>query len=250
MWQKQHSNSSYRESIKALEADIQHANNVSSALPRDYDGDYIQMRLSYSPFAPIFLYLIEWLDYSCTDALPNYLGLLHVLIYKVYVDGMPTMSSQERKATLREFYAVIYPSLMQLEGEIIELEDCKRTGNRHNEALSKKRMEERTKLSEMDLDDECGICMETGTKMVLPNCGHSMCIGCFRDWNVRSQSCPFCRGNLQRLNSRDLWVLTSDKDVVDTNTLAKENLRRLYLYIGNLPLVMPQPDMFVYDYMI
>jgi hypothetical protein len=39
--------------------------------------------LSYSPFAPILLYLIEWMDYSCTDTLPNYLGLLHILIYKV-----------------------------------------------------------------------------------------------------------------------------------------------------------------------
>lgn len=55
----------------------------AAALPRDYCGDCIQMRLSYSLFAPFLLYLIEWMDYSCTDTLPNYLGLLHVLIYKV-----------------------------------------------------------------------------------------------------------------------------------------------------------------------
>jgi len=41
------------------------------------------MRLSYGPFAPFLLYLIEWMDYSCTDTLPNYLGLLNVLVYKV-----------------------------------------------------------------------------------------------------------------------------------------------------------------------
>lgn len=105
MWQNQTSKSSFSDSIKTLEADIQHANTLSAALPRDYCGNYVQMRLSYSPFAPLFLFLIEWMDYSCTDTVPSYLGLLHVLIYKVYGDGMlPSMSSQERKATLREFY--------------------------------------------------------------------------------------------------------------------------------------------------
>lgn len=29
------------------------------------------------------MYLIEWMDYSCTDALPSYLGLLHIIIHKV-----------------------------------------------------------------------------------------------------------------------------------------------------------------------
>lgn len=55
----------------------------ASALPRDYDGNYFQMKLSYSPFAPIFLFLSEWLDFSCTDTLPMYLGLLHILIFNV-----------------------------------------------------------------------------------------------------------------------------------------------------------------------
>lgn len=55
----------------------------AAALPRDYCGDCIQMRLSYSPFAPFLLYLIEWMDYSCTDTLPSYLGLLDILINKV-----------------------------------------------------------------------------------------------------------------------------------------------------------------------
>jgi hypothetical protein len=33
-----------------------------------------------------------------------------------------------------------------------------------------------------DREDECGICLETCTKMVLPNCNHAMCINCYRDW--------------------------------------------------------------------
>nr|XP_008353031.2 E3 ubiquitin-protein ligase AIRP2-like isoform X1 [Malus domestica] len=254
MWQAQACKSSYGESIKALEADIQHANTLwdfcrAAALPGDYDGNCIQMRLSYSPFAPFFLYLIEWMDCCCTDILPNYLGLHHVLVYK---DGMPSLSSKEQVATLREFYAVIYPYLRQLEGEFNELEDNNNKRSRCTDVLGRKRMEDRRKHSDKDLerDDECGICMENCTKMVLPNCGHSMCITCFHDWNARSKSCPFCRGSLKRVSSRDLWVLTSIGDVIDAVTLAKENLRRFYLYIENLPVVVPATPIVVYDYML
>ena len=30
--------------------------------------------------------------------------------------------------------------------------------------------------------DECGICMELRGKVVLPNCSHTMCIKCYRQW--------------------------------------------------------------------
>ncbi|KNA10058.1 hypothetical protein SOVF_147870 [Spinacia oleracea] len=252
MWQKQQpSKSSYRESIKALEADIQHANNLAASLPRDYCGDSVQMKLSYSPLAPFFIYLIELMDYSCTDTLPTFLGLHHILLYKVYVDGMPTMSSQEKKASLREFYAVIYPSLMLLEGNLIESEEGKKR-TRSSDILSRNRVDDKRKLLDDDFerDDECGICMEPGTKMVLPTCGHSLCISCFQDWSSRSRSCPFCRGSLKRVDSKDLWVLTNNHEVVDSITIARENLTRFYLYIESLPLATPDAHFFMYDYMI
>ncbi|CAN1295367.1 E3 ubiquitin-protein ligase AIRP2 [Linum perenne] len=212
------------------------------------------MRLSYSPIAPYLLFLVEWMDYSCTDALPSYLGLLHVLVYKVYIDGVPTISSKERKASLREFYgilmeflvlavkrvcffSIIYPSLRQLEGQFEGSEERTR----------------RKKLADIEFerDDECGICMEKSSgQMVLPNCGHSFCMNCFHDWNSRSKSCPFCRGSLKRVRSRDLWVLVNNGDVVDAATLAKENLSRFYLYVENLPLVMPDTHAILFDYMI
>ncbi|KAK3040770.1 hypothetical protein RJ639_029114 [Escallonia herrerae] len=238
MWQKQHHRSSFRESIKALEADIQHANHLAAALPPDYGGDCVQMKISYSPFAPFLLFLIEWMDYTCTDSLPNYLGLLHILVYKVYFDGIPTISSEERRATLREFYAVMYPSLKQLEGYLIDLvEDDNRNMKFSNE--------------DFPSDDDCEICMETCHKMVLPDCGHSMCLRCFHDWNARSQSCPFCRGSLKRVTSRDLWDLVSKHDVVNMVSLAKENLRSFYLYIQTLPLIIaPDAHLLLYDYLI
>ncbi|GMH26086.1 hypothetical protein Nepgr_027929 [Nepenthes gracilis] len=251
MWQKQPSKSSYRESIKALEADLEHANNLAAALHRDYCGDYIQMRLSYSPLAPFFLYFIEWMGCRCTDTLPNFLGLLQILVYKGYVDGIPTMSSEEKKATLRDFYDVLFPSLRQLEGDLIESEECHKR-NRCSEVLSRKRTEDKRKLSERDLerDDECGICMEICTKMVLPRCGHSLCIRCFHDWNARSKSCPFCRGSLKRVNSKDLWVLITNFDVKDTMTIVRENISRFYLYVDGLPRHVRDSNVFVYDYMI
>lgn len=138
---------------------------------------------------------------------------------------MPTMSSKERKATLREFYglffflwllddkrsvcwffnffvlvnifcfhlldvcnllflaAVIYPSLRQLEGEFIELED-NALRSQSMEVLTRKRGDGRMKLSDNDLEkeEECGICMENCTRMLLPSCGHTMCNSCFHDW--------------------------------------------------------------------
>lgn len=251
MWQNHSQNSSFRESIKALEADVQHANTMALALPRDLDGDCVQMKVSYGFLAPFLLFLIEWMDYSCLDTLASCLGLLHILVYKVYVDGMPTMPPQERKATIREFYAIIYPSLKQLEGNLVELmkENTKVTQllNTSNGRVEEKRQSCKSIPGE---EEECGICMETDSKIVLPNCSHSMCVGCFHDWYIRSQSCPFCRGSLTRVNSRDLWVLTSDCDVVDSTTLEQENVRRFYLYIDKLPLAVPDTNVMLYDYMI
>jgi hypothetical protein len=99
--------------------------------------------MSYSPAASFLLFLVQWTDCSLAGAL----GLLRILIYKVpvcvrpcgsiselmvssadcafalresslnlcfawfcvqvYVDGTTTMSTHERKASIREFYGKI-----------------------------------------------------------------------------------------------------------------------------------------------
>lgn len=56
---------------------------------------------------------------------------------------------------------------------------------------------------------------------------------------TRSQSCPFCRDCLKRVDSGDLWVFMDSRDVIDMATLTRENLRRLFMYIDKLPLVVP-----------
>ncbi|KAI5448064.1 variant 3, E3 ubiquitin-protein ligase airp2 [Lathyrus oleraceus] len=103
--------------------------------------------------------------------------------------------------------------------------------------------------SDIDLEreEECGICMEMNSKIVLPNCNHAMCLKCYHEWRARSQSCPFCRDSLKRVDSCDLWVLTDSRDVVDMETVTRENLRRLFMYIDKLPLIIPDSLFDPYD---
>ncbi|XP_074298592.1 E3 ubiquitin-protein ligase AIRP2-like [Silene latifolia] len=235
---------SFKDSLKVLEADIQHANTLASELSREYDGACLQMRMSYAPAAHFLLFLVQWTDCNLAGAL----GLLRILIYKVYVDGTTTMSTHERKASIREFYAVIFPSLLQLENGITDTEDRKQKAI-CMEKYHKRDEEECIQFSDEDIEreEECDICMENCSKIVLPNCNHVMCLKCYRDWWSRSQSCPFCRDSLKRVNSGDLWVYTDNNDVVDMKTLTRENLRRLFMYIDKLPLIVHESLFDAYD---
>ncbi|RZB81616.1 E3 ubiquitin-protein ligase AIRP2 [Glycine soja] len=170
---------SFKDSLKVLEADIQHANTLASDFPREYDGACLQMRMSYSPAAHLFLFLVQWTDCHLAGAL----GLLRILIYKVYVDGTTTMSTHERKASIREFYAVIYPSLLQLEKGVTDTEDKKQKVV-CMERYRRRDDEEYRQSSDIDIEreDECGICMDMNSKIVLPNCNHAMCLKCYREW--------------------------------------------------------------------
>ncbi|XP_062157867.1 E3 ubiquitin-protein ligase AIRP2-like isoform X1 [Alnus glutinosa] len=244
--------SSYQDSLEVLEADIQHANALAAAIPRAKGGARLQMKLVYNHLAPLFLFLLQWMDCSWTCLLPRYLNLFHILVYKVYTDGRPNISMHGRKATIRDFYAVILPSLQRLHGSLEELKSAKEW-NQGMESSGRNSLEGDGRLVNVDLEreDECGICLEPCTKVVLPNCCHAMCIKCYRNWNTKSESCPFCRGSLKRVNSEDLWVLTCNDDVVDTETVSKEDLLRFYLYVNSLPKDYPDALFLVYyEYLI
>ena len=78
---------------------------------------------------------------------------------------------------------VIFPSLLQLQRGITEVEDRKQ---REMCAAKYKRRDEmdKGKLSEIDIEreEECGICLEINNKVVLPKCCHSVCMKCYRNW--------------------------------------------------------------------
>ncbi|XP_044479345.1 E3 ubiquitin-protein ligase AIRP2-like isoform X1 [Mangifera indica] len=244
---------SFKDSLKALEADIQFANTLASDYPREYDGACLQMRLSYSSAAHAFLFLVQWTDCRLAGAL----GLLRILIYKgvmnnglmqAYVDGKTTISIHERKASIREFYGVIFPSLLQLQRGITDVEDQKQKEICAAKYRKKDEMY-KGKFSEIDIEreEECGICMEIQTKIVLPACNHSMCMKCYRNWRARSHSCPFCRDSLRRVDSGDLWIYTSKNEIVDLASISRQNLKRLFMYIDKLPLITPDPILVSYD---
>ncbi|KAM3401930.1 hypothetical protein ACQJBY_006101 [Aegilops geniculata] len=163
----------FQESVKALEADIEHANALASEFMRDYDGSVIQMRMAYSAVAHV---LVQWTDCRLASAL----GLLKIMIYKVYAeDGTTTLPSWEREASIREFYGVIFPSLLQLPSGITELDD------RKQRRLCVDKFKRRDgDFSQVDLEREveCGICLEVNAKVVLPDCTHSLCLRCFEEW--------------------------------------------------------------------
>jgi len=81
---------SFRDSLKVLVADIEHATALASEYWRDYDRACLQMRMSYSPAVRIFLFLMQWTNCSLADA--------------VYVDDTTTMCTHERKASIMELY--------------------------------------------------------------------------------------------------------------------------------------------------
>ncbi|XP_024970211.1 E3 ubiquitin-protein ligase AIRP2-like isoform X3 [Cynara cardunculus var. scolymus] len=215
---------SYRDSLKVLEVDIQFANMLAASIPRDKGGACLRMELGYNDMAYILSFLLQWINFPCSCLLQTCLSFCYVIVHKVLPDGRPKLTSLGRKASIREFYDVILPSLKRL----------------------------RTNPLELDVsEDECGICLEPCTKMVLPNCCHAMCINCYHDWNMRSVSCPFCRGSLKRVNSGDLWVLPCMGDVVDQKTVSKEDKKRFYNFINKLPKDIPDAVFLVYnDYLI
>ncbi|OIW10413.1 hypothetical protein TanjilG_05561 [Lupinus angustifolius] len=159
----------------------------ASDLPMEYDGAYLQMRMAYSPVAHLFLFLVQWTHCHLAGAL----GLIRILIYKVYADGTTTVSIQERRASIREFYAVIYPSLMQLQKGVTDKEDNKQKAV-CMERYRRRDDEDHRQYSNIDIEreDECGICMEMNSKIVLPNCNHGMCLKCYWEWrdNVKGHA--------------------------------------------------------------
>nr|BAJ95466.1 predicted protein [Hordeum vulgare subsp. vulgare] len=163
----------FRESVKALEADIEHANALASEFLRDYDGSFIQMRMAYSAVAHV---LVQWTDCRLASAL----GLLKIMIYKMYAeDRTTTLPSWEREASIREFYGIIFPSLLQLPSGITELDDRKQ----RRLCIDKfKRRDGDFSQVDLEREVECGICLEVNAKIVLPDCTHSLCLRCFEEW--------------------------------------------------------------------
>jgi hypothetical protein len=78
---------------------------------------------------------------------------------------------------------VIYPSLLQLQRGVTDTEDKKQKAV-CLERYRRRDDEEHRQHTDIDIEreEECGICMEMNSKIVLPNCNHAMCLKCYREW--------------------------------------------------------------------
>ncbi|KAK2432692.1 E3 ubiquitin-protein ligase AIRP2 [Trifolium repens] len=191
---------SFKDSLKALEADIQFANTLASDYPRESDGACFQMRLSYSQSAQFLLFLVKWTDCHLAGAL----GLINILVYKVFDDGKTTMSVHERKATLKEFYGHFLTMRRSLShtmslrtvcpqqfSDMSSYDFCRGITDveeRKQKDLCATKYKPKDviikgKLSQIDIEreEECPICMEMTNKVVLPKCNHSLCMKCYHD---------------------------------------------------------------------
>lgn len=177
---------------------------------------------------PIFL--VAFLSFS-------FLGMKVAIwcLLQAYEDGNTSMYIHERKASIKQFYGaltwmflfsllksrcrafqfllflismvfielcchwtgVIFPSLLQLQRGITDIDDRKQrelcaTKYRRGDETSKGKLSE----IEIEREEECGICMEMNTKVVLPSCNHSLCLKCYRNWWANSSNLldfpPFC----------------------------------------------------------
>lgn len=83
--------------------------------------------------------------------------------------------------------AVIFPSLMQLHKGITDMDDKKQKAM-CQDRYRRRDDDDRRQFSEFDAEreEECGICMELNSKIVLPNCCHCMCMKCYREWYAAS----------------------------------------------------------------
>ncbi|KAJ0682210.1 hypothetical protein HanPI659440_Chr16g0644861 [Helianthus annuus] len=64
---------------------------------------------------------------------------------------------------------------------------------------------------------------------------------------TQSLSCPFCRVSLKRVDSSELWVYVDSKEAIDMATITRENLKRFFMYIDKLPLIIPTSNFDTYD---
>ncbi|CAH1446948.1 unnamed protein product [Lactuca virosa] len=158
------------------------------------------MRLSCSPAIDLFSFFFPWTDCKIAGAL----GLLRIFIYMTFADGKTTMCIQERRASIKDFYDVLFPSILQLQSGITDLEERKQK-EIYSKRYSRKEGFDKGKLSDADVEREieCGICMETNSRVVLPRIAAILvCLKCYRDWHERSRSCPSVGIALKKL----MWM--------------------------------------------
>ncbi|XP_038893593.1 E3 ubiquitin-protein ligase AIRP2-like [Benincasa hispida] len=151
-YQRLSSGHSYKDFLEFLEADMLHSN--AFFISKRQGWFILPGEISLYYLTPVILYLLQWMD---------------IPIYELL---QPTHSSAQ---------AVILPSLQRLCDYASQVDSIKDLDK--GMAISK-RLEHKRELLDLNIgrEDECGIFLESRTKIVLPHCCHAMCTNCYHDW--------------------------------------------------------------------
>jgi len=91
----------------------------------------------------------------------------------------------------------------------------------------------RPEVRRIESSDLCSVCYDVPNDVVLP-CAHAFCESCITDWNVKSNTCPICRKDLDEVEKDDIWVLTNEMDE-DFIQMAKDQIKIIFQYISKKP---------------
>ncbi len=76
--------------------------------------------------------------------------------------------------------------------------------------------DKKEKDSDLDLTNNCLICLETVTQSVATMCGHLFCLKCIHKWIETKPVCPVCNANISKNKLIRLYGITDKTDNLDS----------------------------------
>lgn len=161
-----------------------------------------------------------------TDDTLLWKGTVRIRCQKINISTMKVESS--RLLNLRE-YVLLYKEITEQIGNMNVNEETDEDVGSCSASLLFDEVEQIGLVSDKE-DEECCICMERKSEIILP-CMHCFCEICIDSWNISHRTCPVCRANVQ--GSDDTWVLTEKPDSTEYDTQVKGYLIGLADTVGN-----------------
>ncbi|GAB1609169.1 RING finger protein 141-like [Argonauta hians] len=163
-----------------------------------------------------------------TDHTVLWKGTVRIRCQKINTRTMKVESS--RLLNLRE-YVLLYKEITE---QIASMNLSEQSGDSASSgtcstSLLFKEVEQIGTSSEKD-EEECCICMERKSEIILP-CMHCFCEICIDSWNILHRTCPVCRANVQ--GSDDTWVLTERPDSTEYDSQLRGYLVGLADTVGD-----------------
>jgi len=102
-------------------------------------------------------------------------------------------------------------------------------GGGEEEDKSSGNVEQPPQVEKVQSSELCSICFDMPSDVVLP-CMHAFCEGCITEWNVKNNTCPICRKQIEAKDLEKTWVLTNETEN-EFSGMAKEQIKFIFKYI-------------------